>query len=79
MLNSLHSTKLEPYQLRYISKSLDKACHNLTHLSLIHCSVGDEGIKQFLEPCHKESFATLTILDLTNNKISRYSIYLHIY
>jgi len=71
MLFSLHNTKLMPYQLRFLAQSLDKGCHHLTEMSFLHCAVGDAGIRCFLETCGRESFGTLTVLDLTNNKISR--------
>ncbi|XP_037942921.1 uncharacterized protein LOC119675783 [Teleopsis dalmanni] len=66
----LHSTKLSPYQLHPIARNLDRGCHNLTSLALVHCSFGNEGIRKFLQACNKESFSTLKILDLTNNKIT---------
>lgn len=68
---SLHNTKLVAYQLRFLAHSLDKGCHHLRELSLLHCAVGDGGIRSFLETCGRESFSTLTVLDLTNNKISK--------
>lgn len=61
---------MEAYQLGLFAYSLDKGCHYLSSLSLEHCSLGDEGIRQFLSSCNKESFVTLKYLDLTNNKIS---------
>jgi len=69
MLFSLHNTKLMPYQLRFLAQSLDKGCHHLTEMSFLHCAVGDAGIRCFLETCGRESFGTLTVLDLTNNNI----------
>ncbi|XP_073819424.1 NACHT, LRR and PYD domains-containing protein 3 [Musca autumnalis] len=71
-----HNTNLQPYQLGLFAHSLDKGCHHLTALSLEHCSLGDEGIRQFLSACNKESFATLKYLDLTNNKISSNGAYI---
>lgn len=67
---SLHNTKLVAYQLRFLAHSLDKGCHHLREFSLMHCAVGDGGIRSFLETCGRESFSTLRVLDLTNNKIS---------
>lgn len=75
---SLHNTKLEPYQLGLFAHSLDKGCHHHTALSLEHCSLGDEGIRQFLGSCNKESYGTLKYLDLTNNKISKSILNLNI-
>nr|NP_650641.2 uncharacterized protein Dmel_CG14325 [Drosophila melanogaster]AAF55447.2 uncharacterized protein Dmel_CG14325 [Drosophila melanogaster] len=72
----LHNTKLMPYQLRFLAHSLDKGCHHLTEMSLLHCAVGDAGIRCFLETCGKESFGTLTVLDLTNNKITEEGAYI---
>ncbi|KNC28146.1 hypothetical protein FF38_04391 [Lucilia cuprina] len=71
----LHNTKLEPYQLGLFAYSLDKGCHYLSALSLEHCSLGDEGIREFLSSCNKESFGTLKYLDLTNNKITSEGAY----
>uniref|UniRef100_A0A1I8NAV2 Leucine Rich repeat protein n=1 Tax=Musca domestica TaxID=7370 RepID=A0A1I8NAV2_MUSDO len=71
-----HNTTLEPYQLGLFAHSLDKGCHHLTALSLEHCSLGDEGIRQFLSACNKESFGTLKYLDLTNNKITSEGAYI---
>ncbi|XP_061387239.1 uncharacterized protein LOC133322224 [Musca vetustissima] len=71
-----HNTTLEPYQLGLFAHSLDKGCHHLTALSLEHCSLGDEGIRQFLGSCNKESFGTLKYLDLTNNKITSDGAYI---
>ncbi|KAH8242587.1 hypothetical protein KR032_000271 [Drosophila birchii] len=72
----LHNTKLMPYQLRFLAHSLDKGCHHLSEMSLLHCAVGDAGIRSFLETCSRESFNTLTILDLTNNKITDEGAYI---
>ncbi|SPP83910.1 dynein regulatory complex subunit 5 [Drosophila guanche] len=72
----LHNTKLLPYQMRYLAHSLDKGCHHLSELSFIHCAVGDAGIRGFLETCGRESFGTLTVLDLTNNKITEEGAYI---
>ncbi|XP_013100494.2 uncharacterized protein LOC106082492 [Stomoxys calcitrans] len=66
----LHNTSLQPYQLGLFAHSLDKGCHHLTALSLEHCSLGDEGIAEFMGALNKESFGTLKYLDLTNNKIT---------
>ncbi|KAM8703799.1 hypothetical protein ACLKA7_008433 [Drosophila subpalustris] len=71
----LHNTKLAAYQLKYLAHSLDKGCHHLKELSLLHCAVGDAGIRSFLETCGKESFSTLTVLDLTNNRITEEGAY----
>ncbi|XP_017860566.1 PREDICTED: uncharacterized protein LOC108612165 [Drosophila arizonae] len=71
----LHNTKLLAYQLRFLAHSLDKGCHHLKELSMLHCAVGDAGIRCFLETCGKESFATLTVLDLTNNRITEEGAY----
>ncbi|KAH8311864.1 hypothetical protein KR044_008318 [Drosophila immigrans] len=71
----LHNTKLAAYQLRFLAHSLDKGCHHLRELSFMHCAVGDAGIRSFLESCGKESFSTLTVLDLTNNKITEEGAY----
>ncbi|EDV93787.1 dynein regulatory complex subunit 5 [Drosophila grimshawi] len=71
----LHNTKLVAYQLRFLAHSLDKGCHHLKELSFLHCAVGDAGIRCFLGTCGKESFATLTVLDLTNNKITEEGAY----
>lgn len=68
---SLHNTKLVAYQLRFLAHSLDKGCHHLRELSLLHCAVADGGIRSFLETCGRESFSTLTVLNLTNNNISK--------
>lgn len=68
---SFHNTKLEPHQLRLFAHSLDKGCHHLNTLALPHCALGDEGIRQFLDACHSESFSTLKYLDLTNNKLCK--------
>lgn len=67
---SLHSTKLESYQLPFLARALDKGCHKLTSLSIIHCAIRDTGIKEFVSVCNKESFNTLEVLDLTDNRIS---------
>ncbi|XP_017102928.2 dynein regulatory complex subunit 5 [Drosophila bipectinata] len=72
----MHNTKLMPYQLRFLAHSLDKGCHHLTEMSLLHCAVGDAGIRSFLETCGRESFSTLTVLDLTNNKITEEGAYI---
>ncbi|KAM7363096.1 uncharacterized protein ACRADG_000148 [Cochliomyia hominivorax] len=72
----LHNTKLEPYQLGLFAYSLDKGCHYLSALSLEHCSLGDEGIRQFLNSCNKESFVTLKYLNLTNNQITSEGVYI---
>ncbi|KAL9887988.1 uncharacterized protein ACN2A1_010105 [Glossina fuscipes fuscipes] len=71
-----HNTKLEPHQLRLFAHSLDKGCHHLNTLALPHCALGDEGIRQFLDACHSESFSTLKCLDLTNNKLSAEGAYI---
>ncbi|XP_011193467.2 dynein regulatory complex subunit 5 [Zeugodacus cucurbitae] len=70
-----HSTKLESYQLSFLARALDKGCHKLTTLSIIHCAVRDAGIKGFLSACNKESFNTLEVLDLTDNRISSEGAY----
>ncbi|KAH8409838.1 hypothetical protein KR222_009400 [Zaprionus bogoriensis] len=72
----LHNTKLLAYQLRFLAHSLDKGCHHLRDFSLLHCAVGDAGIRSFLETCGRESFSTLTTLDLTNNKITEEGAYI---
>ncbi|XP_068157761.1 dynein regulatory complex subunit 5 [Drosophila tropicalis] len=72
----IHNTKLMPYQLRLLAHSLDKGCHHLSTLSLLHCAVGDAGIRGFLETCGKESFGILTVLDLTNNRITEEGAYI---
>uniref|UniRef100_A0A1A9V2K0 Uncharacterized protein n=1 Tax=Glossina austeni TaxID=7395 RepID=A0A1A9V2K0_GLOAU len=54
--DTFHNTKLEPHQLRLFAHSLDKGCHHLNTLALPHCALGDEGIRQFLDACHSESF-----------------------
>ncbi|XP_055850578.1 uncharacterized protein LOC129915137 [Episyrphus balteatus] len=66
----LHSVKLEPYQLAYISKSLDRGCQHLIKLAITHCAMHDDGLQQFLDGCTVESFPNLKTLDLTNNLIS---------
>ncbi|ALC45723.1 CG14325 [Drosophila busckii] len=71
----LHNTKLLAYQLRFLAHSLDKGCHHLKYLYLQHCAVGDAGIRCFLETCGRESFATLTVLDLSNNGITEEGAY----
>ncbi|XP_030374810.1 dynein regulatory complex subunit 5 [Scaptodrosophila lebanonensis] len=72
----IHNTKLAPYQLRLFAHCLDKGCHHLNALSLMHCAIGDAGIRSFMENCTKESFATLTMLDLTNNRITEEGAYI---
>ncbi|XP_050316613.1 dynein regulatory complex subunit 5 [Bactrocera neohumeralis] len=71
----LHSTKLESYQLPFLARALDKGCHKLTSLSIIHCSMRDAGIKGFLSACNKESFNLLEVLDLTDNRITSEGAY----
>ncbi|XP_017478952.1 PREDICTED: T-complex-associated testis-expressed protein 1, partial [Rhagoletis zephyria] len=71
----LHSTKLESYQLPFLARALDKGCHKLTSLSIIHCTIRDAGIKEFLSTCNKESFGTLEVLDLTDNRITSEGAY----
>lgn len=67
---SLHSTKLESYQLPFLARALDKGCHKFASFSIMHCAIRDVGIKEFLSVCNKESFNTLEVLDLTDNRIS---------
>ncbi|XP_053949283.1 dynein regulatory complex subunit 5 [Anastrepha ludens] len=71
----LHSTKLESYQLPFLARALDKGCHKLTSLSIIHCALRDAGIREFLSICNKESFTTLETLDLTDNRITSEGAY----
>ncbi|XP_004518540.1 T-complex-associated testis-expressed protein 1 [Ceratitis capitata] len=72
----LHSTKLASYQLSFLARALDKGCHKLTTLSITHCAMRDAGIKEFLSACNKESFNTLEVLDLTDNRITSEGAYI---
>ncbi|XP_067614767.1 dynein regulatory complex subunit 5-like [Eurosta solidaginis] len=72
----LHSTKLESYQLPLLACALDIGCHKLTSLSIIHCTMRDAGIKEFVSVCNKESFGTLVVLDLTDNRITSEGAYI---
>lgn len=68
----LHSSKLEPYMLKLLSRALEKGASNLELVSFQHCRCGDIGLSAFLDTLSRESFPNLKHLILTNNYFSKF-------